>query len=374
MFESGDIEDQLAQSVSRFIARDYTFARRNLITASTPGWSDAVWRSLAGMGLLAIGVPERCDGAGLDAFATRSVMTCFGRGLLVEPYLSSAVVATSALSLLDPTPVGDAWLSRLGCGDAVALLAHHEPDSRFDLNVVETTATITNDGYRLRGTKLLGNGAGAATAVLVTARLASGVGLFVVEREAAGVQIRECRSYDGQRVGELLLVDVSLPASALLRHDALQLVEHAIDFGIAAACAETAGLIEEANRRTLEHLKTRRQFGQPIGAFQVLQHRMADMAIHHELTDSMAWLAARDVMSPDRAARRRSLSAAKVVAARAARFVSQQAIQLHGGMGMTEELEVSHYARRLTAIGIEFGDSDYHIEEFCGTLEFPVNA
>lgn len=373
MYESDGIEEQLAQSVSRFVAHDYPFSRRNRAVSSARGCSEEVWQSLADMGLLAINVPERCDGAGLDACAVRAVMTCFGRCLLVEPYLSSAVVATNALNLAADAPVGDAWLARLGGGESILVLAHYEPGSRFDLDVVETTAAPAGDGYRLRGSKIVGNGAGAANALLVTAQLGQGVGLFLVEREAARLRLRDCRSYDGQRVGETILDDVRLPASALLHRDAQGLVEHAIHFGIAAACAETAGLIEETNRRTLEYIKTRKQFGQPIGAFQVLQHRMADMVIQHELTDSMAWLAARDVMSPDRHLRRRSLSAAKFVAARAARFVSQQAIQLHGGMGMTEELEVSHYARRLTAIEGEFGDADHHVEEFCDTLDFLVD-
>lgn len=370
MFESDDIEKQLAESVSRFAVRDYPFARRNRIVSSPRGWSEEVWQSLAGMGLLAINVPERCAGAGLGPSATRAVMTCFGRCLLVEPYLSSAVVATNALSLLPAGSVGDAWLTRLCSGEGIVVLAHHEPGSRFDLDVVEAIAMPAGDGYRIRGRKIVGNGCAAANAWMATARLGDAIALFVVEPELTGLQLHACRSYDGQRAGELILDDVQLPASALLCRDALALVEHAIDFGIAAACAETAGLLEETNRRTLEYLKTRRQFGQPIGAFQALQHRMADMAIHQELTDSMSWLAARDVLSPDRATRRRSLSAAKVVAARAARFVSQQAIQLHGGMGMTEELEVSHYARRLTAIEREFGDADHHVEEFSRMLDF----
>jgi len=370
MFEYEAVEEQLAKLVSRFSARDYSFPRRSQIVSSAQGWSEEVWHSLARLGLLAVNVPERCEGAGLGPFATRAMMTCFGRCLLVEPYLSSAVVATSALNLVPRGAVGDSWLSRLGSGNAIAVLTHYETGSRFDLDVIETIATRAGNGYRLRGRKIVGNGAGAANAWLVTARLDDDIALFVIERELYGLRLHECRAYDGHRVGELVLDDALFPASALLHRDALALVEHAIDLGIAALCAETAGVLDETNRRTLEYLKTRKQFGQPIGAFQALQHLMVDMVIHQELTDSMSWLAARDVLSPDRAIRRRSLSAAKVVAARAARFVSQQAIQLHGGIGMTEDLEVSHYARRLTAIEREFGDVDHHVEEFSRMLDF----
>lgn len=185
------------------------------------------------------------------------------------------------------------------------------------------------------------------------------------------MRIRERPSYDGQRIAEVSLDGVRIPASALLHADALPVIERAIDFGIAALCAEAAGLIEETNRRTLEYLKVRKQFGKPIGSFQVLQHRMVDMTIHQELVSSMAWLAAREAMSVDRELRRRALSAAKVVTVRAARFVSQQSIQLHGGMGMTDEMEVSHYARRLTALQVEFGDEDQHVEEFSEVLDLP---
>lgn len=366
-----EIQEQLRQSVSRFAERSYSFAQRNAILASGNGWSADVWRTLAELGLLAINVPERCGGAGLDAQAIASVMTCFGRCLLAEPYLSSAVVATNALSLLEPGEVVDQWLSRLACGEAIALLAQYEPGSRFDLDAVETTATEREGGYRLDGVKIVRGPATAADAVLVGARLGSRIAMFLVERGTPGMRIRERPSYDGQRIAEVSLDGVRIPASALLHADALPVIERAIDFGIAALCAEAAGLIEETNRRTLEYLKVRKQFGKPIGSFQVLQHRMVDMTIHQELVSSMAWLAAREAMSVDRELRRRALSAAKVVTVRAARFVSQQSIQLHGGMGMTDEMEVSHYARRLTALQVEFGDEDQHVEEFSEVLDLP---
>jgi hypothetical protein len=293
---------------------------------------------------------------------------------VLEPVLASSVIATAALR---PFAVGaDApaasLLSSLTAGERVAVLAHFESDAGYDARRVTTRARRAGEIYRLDGHKGVVMHAPAADTLLVSARVSGepddsrGVSLFVVPARAQGVRIDGYPTLDGQRAGDVYLESVEVPAAARLgaEGEARLAIEAALDAGLAALCAEAVGAMQALLDATIEYVKERQQFGQPIGRFQALQHRIADMVVHLEQARSMSYLAALRCESRDLEERRRALSAAKAVVGQAARFIGQQAVQLHGGMGMTEEMRASHWFRRLTAAQIMFGDSDWHLQRF----------
>jgi alkylation response protein AidB-like acyl-CoA dehydrogenase len=366
----------LEDTVRRFVARDYTFEKRRSIIASRSGWSRDVWRSFADIGLLALNVPEEHGGLNAGPVETMLVMNALGHGIVVEPYLASAVLSTWLIRLAGDPAAQFELLPPLGSGELIAALAHAEPGARYELNRVETRATRTGPDYRLTGRKTAVIHGGAADVLLVSARTSgnaddeAGISLFAVKRDAPGVTIKDVPTLDGQREAEVLLRDVSVPASARLAAEgaAFAIIEHAHHIALAALCAEAVGTMKAMLDATLEYLRTRRQFGQPIGRFQALQHRAAEMLMHYEQAKSMSYFAAIRCTDSNPVERRHTLSAAKVIIGRACRYVGQQAVQLHGGMGMTDELNVSHYFRRLTAIELGFGDTDSHLEQFIGTM------
>jgi alkylation response protein AidB-like acyl-CoA dehydrogenase len=261
-------------------------------------------------------------------------------------------------------------------GERIAVVAHFEPDARFDTRWVTTRARPDGDGYRLDGHKAVVLHAGLADTLLVSARTAGeagehhGVALFMVARGTPGLRLEEYSTVDGQRAAEVHLRDAKLPAAHRLgtADSSLPAIEAAFDIGLAALCAEAVGIMQAVLNATVDYLRTRQQFGQPIGRFQVLQHRVADMAIHLEQARSMSYLAALRCTLADIGERRRALSAAKVVTGDAGRFIGQQAVQLHGGMGMSDDLQVSHWFKRLTAIDIMLGDSDTHVQRYAALL------
>ncbi|MFA6312059.1 MAG: acyl-CoA dehydrogenase [Sterolibacterium sp.] len=374
-FSFSEEQQQLDDTLRRFIARGYGFERRNAIRNSSDGWSREVWRTLADIGVLAVNVPEEHGGLGYGPVETMLVMNRFGAALLVEPFLSSAVVATTLLRQAADDPLKADLLPQLAGGEKIAVLAHYEPGSRFETRHVEATARATQDGYVLDAHKAVVLHAGAADALLVSARssgdvdAADGISLFLVPRGTPGLTLREYPTLDGQRAAEVLLREVALPASARLgaAHAALPAIELALDSGLAALCAEAVGVMDALIAATVDYLKTRRQFGQPIGRFQALQHRMADMLLHREQARSMSYLAAMRCTSDDLRERRRTLSAAKVTIGQACRFIGQNAVQLHGGMGMSDELIVSHWFKRLAMIELSCGDTDTHLQRFIAT-------
>ena len=357
---------QLEDTVRRFIARDYGFEHRRDILNGAQGWSRETWAQLADLGALAVNVPEEQGGLGYGPVETMLVMQAFGAGLLLEPYLASAVIATT---LLRETDAAGGLLPALAAGERIAVLAHFEPRSRWDVTAIETSAHRYGDGWVIRGRKGVVHHGDAADVLLVSARVAGDTGpvaLFAVPRSTPGLALTGYRTLDGQRAAEVNLPGIYVPDTARLGGEACTLpaVARALDAGLAALCAEAVGVLEALLAGTAEYLKTRKQFGQPIGRFQALQHRMADMLLHVEQARSMAMLAAMRCTSPDEAERRRALSAAKVTVGQACRFVGQHAVQLHGGMGMTDELNVSHWFKRLTAIELSFGDTDTHLQRF----------
>ena len=383
-FDFSDEQQQLRQAVEQFLAKEYPFERLRALKSSNAGWDPQVWRGLAELGVTAINVPSSLGGLGYGPMETLVLMGACGPSLLLEPVLTSAVIATVLLREFEVSAPAAELLRAMAGGERIASVAHFEPGARFDGRQVDTRARRAGEGYRLDGRKSVVVHAGLADTLLVSARTRGdahdpeGVSLFLVPRALPGVKLIEYANLDGQRAADLYLEEASVPEASRLGAEggALPAIEAAFDQGLAALCAEAVGIMQSLINATVEYLRTRQQFGQPIGRFQVLQHRVADMVMHLEQARSMSYLAALRCTAADLGERRRALSAAKVVIGDAARFVGQQAVQLHGGMGMTDELKVSHCFKRLTAIEILFGDSDAHLERYAalvrGRQELPA--
>jgi len=362
----------LRESLQRYIAKDYGFDVRKGIIASARGYSDKVWAQFAEMGLLGIAFDDACGGFGGTAVDTMLVMTELGRGIVVEPYFSTVVLAGSLVDLGGSTAQKQAILPEVAQGKLLLAAALGEPNSRYELNNVETSAKREGAGFVLNGHKAVVLHGASAGKLIVSARTAGsardvkGITLFLVERASAGVQVTEYRTIDGMRAAEIKLANVKIGADSVLGpvDEALPLLERGAEFAVAALCAEAVGAMEALNEATFDYLKTRTQFGRPIGSFQALQHRAVDMMIHCEQSRSMALLAAAKVQSADERERKRAVAAAKMLIGRSGRAISQEAIQLHGGMGVSNELAAGHYAKRLTMINATLGDVDYHAERF----------
>ena len=371
-FEFSDEQQQLHDTVDRYLTEQYTFEKFRAINATAEGWDKAAWAGLAELGVLALNVPAALDGLGYGPLETLSVMGACGRSLLLEPFLSSAVIATALLRPFADDAAAAGLLKRMAAGEAIAVLAHYEPDSRFETQWVNARAQKSGDRYVIDGHKAVVLHAGAADTLLVSARTsgeaqdAKGVSLFRVPRDAKGLTLVSYPTIDGQRAADVYLKGVQVPASSRLGPEggALPAIDAALDVGLAALCAEAVGVMQALVDATVAYVQSRRQFGVPIGQFQALQHRIADMLIHLEQARSMSYLAALRCTDENLAERRRALSAAKAVVGQSARFVAQQAVQLHGGMGMTDELIVSHWFKRLTAAELMFGDSDTHLQRY----------
>ncbi len=365
-------QQMLSEVVQRFVAKEYTFATRRGILESTDGWSRKVWSQLAEMGLLSLQVPEEYGGMASTSIEMLLTMTALGRGLLLEPYLPSAILATALIRELGSGAQKQALLPSLAAGERIAVPAHFERGSRYDLSRIATTAVRKGDGFALSGRKTIVLHAAAADLLLVSARTAgnaedeAGISLFGVERDATGVSLQSYPTLDGQRGADITLRDVQVPREALIGPEggAFPAISAVWDLGIAALCAEAVGALEAIFQATADYLMTRKQFGVPIGHFQALQHRVAEMLIHVEQAKSMSYLAAMRCTERDAALRGRAISAAKVLIGQACRRVGQEAVQLHGGMGVTDELIVSHYFKRLTAIELSLGDTEHHLERF----------
>jgi alkylation response protein AidB-like acyl-CoA dehydrogenase len=371
-FEFSDEQRQLREAVEGFLAKEYTFDRLRAIKRSGKGWDPEVWRGLAELGVLAVNVPTSLGGLGYGPTETLALMEACGPSLLLEPVLTSAVIATAALREYENTAPAADLLRAMARGERIAAVAHFEAGAMFDTRWVETRAHLAGESYRLNGHKAVVAHAGLADILIVSARTQGdaddeqGVTLFLVPRDTPGLELTEYLNVDGQRAADVYLRDVQLPSANRLGAEgaAFFAIAAAFDLGLAALCAEAVAVMQALLSATVEYLRTRQQFGQPIGRFQALQHRVADMAVHLEQARSMSYLAALRCTSPDMGERRRALSAAKVVIGEAGRFIGQQAVQLHGGMGMTDELKVSHCFKRLTAIEIMFGDTDSHVQRY----------
>ena len=371
-FEFSDEQRQLHDAVERYLGEQYSFERYQSIKRSAAGWDREIWRGLADLGVLAITVPTAQGGLGFGPLETLAMMGDCGRSLLLEPVLSSAVIATAVLRAFADEAAAGELLAALATGEKIAVLAHFESDSRFESRWVTTRARRVGDGFRLDGHKGVVMHAGAADMLLVTARTAGaagdleGVSVFLVPRDTPGLVLDEYPIVDGQRAADVYLQGVDVPLASRLGREGAVLapVEAALDIGLAALCADAVGVMQALVDATVDYVRTRQQFGQPIGRFQALQHRIADMLIHLEQARSMSYLAALRCTAEDVGERRRALSAAKALIGQSSRFVGQQSVQLHGGMGMTDELKVSHWFKRLTAAQLMFGDSDTHLQRY----------
>ena len=368
-FEYSDEQKLLSETLRKFLNTGYGFDSRAKILAGPAGYSEDVWAALAEMGIL--GVPFDADhgGVGGNTVDMMVVMEAFGEFLVVEPYLATVGLGGRFIARSGNEALQKRILPPLIAGKLKMAFAHTERGARYDLRQVKVKAMTSGDGYMLDGEKCMVLHGGAADLLVVSARTSGGdrdemgIGLFLVEKGAPGVSVTEYRTLDNVRTADITLSNV--PSTLIGTEGAgYALAEEVVDYATALACAEAVGAIKYAHDATLDYLKTRRQFGVPIGSFQALQHRMVDILISYEQAKSIACLAAVKMDTAEAAERRRIVSAAKIKIADACRHVSQEAVQLHGGMGMTEELKISHTFRRLTSIAQMFGDADHHLERF----------
>ena len=367
-------EEQLAlqDTLRRFISRDYDFERRRALTRSALGFSAEAWGRYAELGLLALPFPEEFGGLGGNGVDTMAVMEQVGQGLLLEPYLSTVVLCGGLIRDSAPQALKQSILPQIAAGKLQIALAAYEAAGRYDLAHVETTAARTGSGWKLSGRKSVVLDAPSADYFLVSARNAGraddaeGISLFVVGRDAPGVTMFAYPTQSGGRAADLELTDVAVHADAVIGTPgrALGILQRGVDSAAAALCAEALGIVGALNQATLNYLKTRKQFGVAIGVFQSLQHRMAEMIIAEEQIRSMAIIAAVHVNSKDSEASCRAISGAKAYIGRASRFVGQQAVQLHGAMGVIDDIIVSHYFKRLTIIDMTLGDTDFQLARF----------
>jgi alkylation response protein AidB-like acyl-CoA dehydrogenase len=371
-FNLTDTQRMLEDTATRLMRERYGFEERKKILAGADGFSRELWATFAELGLLGIEIAEEYGGIGGEFQDTAIVLEAFGRGLVVEPYLATVVLGGGLVNLAGSEAQKQDILPRMVEGKLFLALAHGEPKSRYTLNHVETKATKTADGYQLDGAKAVVLGGDCADLFIVSARSSgkpldkTGISLFLVERGAQGLEVRGYPNVDGTRAAEVTLDHVTVPASALLGPEggAFAFIEHAIDRGIAALCAEAVGVMAALNEVTLDYLKTRTQFGTPIGAFQVLQHRMVDMVVAQEQASALALLAADRANDPNPAERRKPISGAKVQIGRSGHLIGQDSVQMHGGIGITMEYIGGHYFKRLTMIDRLFGDADHHLARF----------
>lgn len=371
-FSLSEEQTLLRDSVERFIQNDYAFEDRRKRLASETGFSGDNWKTFAELGWLAVPFSEADGGFGGGAVETMLLMEQFGRGLVVEPYLATVLLVGGALRLAGDQQQKEAYLTRILSGQLQAALAYAEPQGRFNLADLTTAARKTDSGYVLTGHKAVVLNGPAADLLVVSARTAGaqrdedGISLFLVDAAASGVSRRDYPTVDGFRAAEIELRDVEVTSAAVLGQagTGLETLSQTIDQATVAIGAEAVGCMEVLYKDTVEYCKTREQFGQPIGKFQVLQHRMVDMFMEYEQAKSLMYMAAMRMDEGYDARARKAVSAFKVQVGKSGRFVGQNAVQLHGGMGMTDELNIGHYFKRLTTIDTMFGNVDYHLRRF----------
>jgi alkylation response protein AidB-like acyl-CoA dehydrogenase len=362
-FDLSDEQRLLGESVTRFVAERCDFESRLRSMREPEGWSREAWGEMAELGLLALPFAEEDGGFGGGGVETMIVMEALGRGLSIEPYLATVILAGGALRRAGTAAQKSSRVPAIAAGELVMALAHQEPDAPRHSLSAAATAHRTAGGWELNGNKIAVIHGANAGELVVSATSAGGLSLFLVPASAAGVQVKAQRGYDGVPIATLSLEDVEVPADVLLGDEGAgaAILERLFEEANAAMAAEAVGIMADTVELTTEYLKTRFQFGVPIGSFQGLQHRSVDMLIQLELARSMAILAALSLDQPDEI-RRRNVAAAKVQIGRSGRFIGQQAVQLHGAIGITAEYKVGHAFKRLTAIDALFGDADHHLD------------
>ena len=367
-------EDQklLAESADRLILNDYGIEVRRRSVASEGGFSREIWKRFAELGWLALPIPDAHGGLGGSTVDVAVLMECFGRGLVVEPFLSTVVLGADAVASAGSESQKAFVLPGVAEGRTLLAFAHVEPNARFNLQHVESTARSTSDGFVLNGAKAVVHHAESADHLVVSARTGGGITdtdgitLFLLDADAAGMTLRSYPTIDGLRASEIILDNVAVGADAVLGQidDAMPVIERVVSRATALLCAEAVGAMDSAVRLTVEYLKTREQFGRPIGSFQALQHRAVEMLSAKDFARALTYRVAGVVDSASPRDRARAVSAAKVEIGRAGKTIGQESVQLHGGMGMTDEMAIGHYFKRLSMIDVMFGNADYHRRRF----------
>lgn len=364
-------QDMLRDTVAKLVAQQYDFDTRRKVAKSEAGWRPEMWSQFAELGLLGAPFTEAEGGFGGGPIEAMIISEEFGKGLVIEPFLQTVVIGGNFFRHGGTDAQKEEHIAGIIGGETRFAFACSEPKSRFDLHDVSTTARKDGAGYTLNGHKAVVIGAPFATHLIVTARTSggqrdtSGVTVFVVPKTARGVATRDYPTVDGLRASEVYLENVSVGADAVIGavDGGLPLVEKVVDNAIAALCAEAVGCFKVLNEATISYAKQRKQFGQPIANFQVLQHRMVDMFMAAEQATSMTYMVTLKLDEADKA-RKLAASGAKVQIGKAGKLISQDAVQIHGGMGMTDELNVGHYFKRVTMIESQFGNTDWHLRRY----------
>ena len=362
-FDFSDDQIQLGDAVRKWVDKAYTIERRRAAVKSG-GFDRGAWTEIAELGLCGLFVPEDDGGMGMGPVEAMVVMEELGRGIVLEP-LAQSLIAGGVLAGYADAATKSNWLPKIASGESLVVLAYQERSARYKLDVCEAKATQAPGGYVLNATKSVVPVGDQADAFILPARINSQLALFLVERQSAGVTTRGYGTQDGSRAADVILKNT--PAT-LITADGLAALEYAVDIGIAATCAEAVGVMDKTMNITAEYLNTRKQFGVAISSFQALRHRAADMKMQLELARSMSYYASLKLNAPA-PERRAAMARAKFQLGQSMRFVGQQAVQLHGGIGVTDEYIVSHYFRKLTQMEISFGDTLHHLGEVSARMQ-----
>jgi alkylation response protein AidB-like acyl-CoA dehydrogenase len=362
-FDFSDDQEQLRDAVRKYVDKGYTFDRRRA-TEKAGGFDRAAYTELAELGLTGLYVPEADGGMGMGPIEGMVVMEELGRGMVLEP-LGQALISGAVIAGYADAATKAAWLPGVASGEKLVVLAYQERSSRYAHDTIEGKAHQAPGGYVVNATKSIVAAGDQADAFLVSAKVNSVLGLFLVERESAGVSTRGYGTQDGSRAAEVVFKNA--PAT-LITTEGLKALEHAVDIGIAATCAEAVGVMDKTMALTAEYLNTRKQFGVVISSFQALRHRAADMKMQLELARSMSYYASLKLNAPA-PERRAAMARAKYQLGQSMRFIGQQAVQLHGGIGVTDEYIVSHYFKKLTQMEMSFGDSLHHLGEVSARMQ-----
>ncbi|GIS20686.1 MAG: acyl-CoA dehydrogenase short-chain specific [Pseudomonadota bacterium] len=372
-FDLSEEQQLLSDSVARFVNDQYPLDQRQLTVLSEQGFSSEHWQTMAELGWLGASIPEQYQGFGGNQADTMVLMEQLGKGLVLEPFFASAVLAASALKYGGSDTQQNEWLPQIADGSKQLTLAYAEEQARFDLHDVITRAEQNPDGFTLNGRKSMVLHAASADAMIVSARVTgaqtekSGIELFLVDTNAEGVTINAFPTVDGLRAAEVKLNDVSIPAAAKLAcsEGGFKVLNRVAIDGILALAAEAVGAMEVLYKDTVAYTQEREQFDHPLSNFQVLQHRMVDMFMEYEQCKSLLYRATLEVVQRGDEAQR-TVHALKYLIGKNGIFIGENAVQLHGGMGMTEELRIAHYFKRLLVIDAQFGNHDYHLAQFAG--------
>ena len=372
-FSFSEEQTLLRNTIQSFIQDNYDFDKRTEIVKSEEGMKIENWKLFSNLGLLGLPFSEDDGGLGFGPVELMIVVEEFGKGLVVEPYIQTIVTCGGFLKRASEKQ-RNKYIPKIISGEDIWAFAYAEPQGRYNLNDLTTKASKEGDNYILNGYKCVVSAAPWSKKLIVSARTSGdqrdeeGISLFILDKDSSGISLRDYPTVDGSRASEIILEDVKVSSENIIGEEgkASKLIEQVVDESIAAVCAEAIGAMGVLNEATVEYCKTRKQFGQPIGKFQVLQHRMVDMFMQYEQSVSMTYMVNLK-LNEEYKERRKAASGAKVQICKAAKFIGQSAIQLHGGMGMTDELNVGHYFKRLSMIENLFGNIDHHLKKYAST-------